>query len=61
MRLGDIAQAYPKVAEFLQEAYGLHCIGCFANVFDSFEAGFKVHGYSDKDIDAALKLVNAII
>ncbi len=61
MLLGNIAQQYPEVGEFLKEAYGLQCIGCFANVIDSFEAGMKVHGYKDKDITMALKLVNALL
>jgi len=61
MKLGLIADQYPQVAEFLQEAYGLACIGCFANTLDSFEAGLKVHGYKDKDIVMALKLVNALL
>ena len=61
MLLGDIAKDFPQVGEFLKEAYGLHCIGCFANVFDSFEAGMKVHGFKDDDIDTAIKLVNALL
>ena len=32
-----------------------------ANVIDSFEAGMRVHGYKDKDITMALKLVNALL
>ena len=61
MLLGNIAQQYPEVGEFLKEAYGLQCIGCFANVIDSFEAGMRVHGYKEKDITMALKLVNALL
>ncbi len=61
MLLGDIAEKYPQVGEFLEEAYDLHCIGCFANTMDTFEAGMRVHGYKDKDIAMAVKLVNALL
>lgn len=57
MNLGEIAKDYPKATEILLE-YGLHCLGCFANAFETVENGMKVHGYSDKEIDEMIKRIN---
>lgn len=61
MNLGQLAKRHPKVAVFLQEEYGLHCVSCFANVFDTLEAGMRVHGYKDNDIRKAVKSANALL
>lgn len=61
MNLGKMARQYPEVAEFVQEAYGLHCIGCGANVFDTVEAGFRVHGYTDEEIVIIIDEMNSLV
>ncbi len=57
MNLGEVAKTYPKAAEIML-AYGLHCLGCFANVFDTIDNGMKLHGYSDKDTDGMIEKIN---
>lgn len=60
MNLGKLAQDYPGVAQFLQESYGLHCIGCHANAFDTLETGLKVHGYTEDDVATIIEEANVV-
>ncbi|PIN74667.1 hypothetical protein COV18_07290 [Candidatus Woesearchaeota archaeon CG10_big_fil_rev_8_21_14_0_10_37_12] len=58
--IGDVLKQYPDVAVIMLE-YGLHCVGCHANVFDSIEAGCRIHGMEDDVIEKLIKDVNAFI
>ncbi len=60
MLLGDVVQQYPETAEIMLE-YGLHCVGCFANQFDTVEQGAMIHGMSEEEIDEMLERVNGAI
>ncbi len=60
MVLGDIVERFPQAA-FVMSQFGLHCVGCHANVFDTVEAGAKVHGMSDSEIAEMLAEVNKVI
>ncbi len=60
MNLGEVVYKYPESAEVLTD-YGLHCVGCFANAFDSIEAGAKIHGMSDDEIEEMVERVNEVI
>lgn len=55
--LGEVAIESPKAAELLAE-YGLHCISCFANSFDTLEMGAKVHGMDDDEVDDMIAEIN---
>ena len=55
--LGDVARESPKAAELLA-MYGLHCVSCFANSFDTLEMGAKVHGMTDKEVDEMIEEIN---
>lgn len=55
--LGDVAIESPKAAELLA-AFGLHCISCFANSFDTLEMGARVHGMDDGEIDDMIAEIN---
>ncbi|MDO8581314.1 MAG: DUF1858 domain-containing protein [bacterium] len=57
MLLGSVVADYPEAAEVMLE-YGLHCVGCFANMYDTVEIGAKVHGMTDEEIEKMLKDVN---
>jgi hybrid cluster-associated redox disulfide protein len=47
-----VIEKYPEtVSVFLN--YGLHCVGCFANTFDTIEDGCEVHGF-DLDVQKNL-------
>lgn len=55
--LGDVAKESPKAAELLA-MYGLHCVSCMANSFDTLDMGAKVHGMTDKEVDEMVEEVN---
>lgn len=58
--LADLIFKYPEAAEILLD-YGLHCVGCIANGFDTVEAGAKIHGYSDKEVDEMITRINEVV
>jgi iron-sulfur cluster assembly accessory protein len=58
--IGDIIQQHPEVVETIME-FGVHCVGCHVNAFESLEMGFKGHGMTDKDVDDAVKRINEVI
>lgn len=55
--LGEVAIESPKAAELLAE-YGLHCISCFANSFDTLELGARVHGMDDDEVNDMVEEIN---
>ena len=58
--LSTLLQKYPEVEEILTD-YGLHCVGCALNAFDSVEAGSKVHGMDDEEIQEMVDRINEFI
>ncbi|HSW88196.1 MAG TPA: DUF1858 domain-containing protein [Candidatus Saccharimonadales bacterium] len=55
--LGTVMQECPRAAELLAE-YGLHCISCFANEYDTLEMGAQVHGMSDEEMQEMIEEIN---
>lgn len=55
--ISDILQNCPQAAEYLTE-YGLFCITCPLNQFDTLEAGAKIHSMSDKALQKMIKEIN---
>ncbi len=60
MVIADVLKKYPDVAVIMLE-HGLHCVGCHANVFDTIEAGCKVHGLDDETVDSLVSDINKFI
>jgi len=58
--IAAVISKYPEAAEVLM-AFGLHCVGCFANTFDSVEAGCEIHGMGTPEVDEMLEEVNYVI
>ncbi len=58
--LGELVFTYPKTAEVLLD-YGLHCVGCGAMHFDTIEAGAKLHGYTDDEVEELVVRINEVI
>ncbi len=57
MNLGVIAANSLQAADILAD-WGLHCVGCLANAYDTVEQGARVHGMSDAEIDQMVDQVN---
>ncbi len=57
MVLGMVVLQHPQSAKIMLE-YGLHCVGCKANTFDTIENGSKLHGLTDTEIDEMVSRIN---
>jgi len=58
--LAEVLFKYPQIAEVLMD-YGLHCVGCAASAYDTIEAGAKIHGMSEQEIQEMIVRVNEVI
>ena len=58
--LAELISDHPETAEVLLD-YGLHCVGCVASHFDTVEAGAKIHGYSEEEIQEMVDRINEVI
>jgi len=59
MTMGEIIEKYPFAAEIML-SYGLHCVGCHVNPYETLEKGAMGHGMSDEEITALLEELNGI-
>jgi hybrid cluster-associated redox disulfide protein len=57
--IGDLVEAYPKLAKVLVEDYGFHCIGCMAAGMETLEQGAEVHGMEEKEIKKLVEDLNS--
>ena len=57
MVVGDIVGLYPETADIIMN-YGLHCIGCHYNAFETLEQGILGHGYTDEELQQLLSELN---
>jgi len=60
MIIADVLKKYPDVSVIMLE-FGLHCVGCHANIYDTIEGGSKLHGMDDETIDEMVKQINAFV
>ncbi|MFA5776613.1 MAG: DUF1858 domain-containing protein [Patescibacteria group bacterium] len=58
--LGEVVFKYPKTVEVLLD-FGLHCVGCAAMHYDTVEAGARIHGFKDNEIDELVIRINEVI
>lgn len=58
--IGKLTHEHPDTAEVLL-SYGLHCVGCMASAFDTIEAGAKVHGMEDSEIEEMILRLNEVV
>lgn len=58
--LGEVVLEYPEAGKIMLE-YGLHCVGCFVNAFETIEQGAKVHSLSDQEVDELVEKINKAI
>lgn len=52
-----IVDECPRAGELLAE-YGLHCVSCFANEFDTIDTGAQMHGMTDDEVDEMIDEIN---
>lgn len=57
MTIEEIVTTYPESYDVLVDL-GLHCVGCYASAFESFEEGLMKHGYEEKEIAIIVEELN---
>jgi len=55
--LKNVLDECPRAGELLAE-YGLHCVSCFANEFDTIATGAEMHNMSDEDVNDMIDEIN---
>lgn len=60
MTMGEIIEKYPFASEVML-SYGLHCVGCHVNPYESLENGALGHGMSDEEIASLLQELNDLV
>lgn len=58
--IGEVMQMHPDSADIMLN-YGLHCIGCHVNPYESIEDGAKSHGMDDSTIQKIISDINKSI
>jgi iron-sulfur cluster assembly accessory protein len=57
MTIGDVVGKYPSAADVMTQ-YGLHCVGCHVNPFETIVQGAQAHGMSEELINEMISKVN---
>ena len=60
MTIGDIIKNHPEAIEVML-SYGLHCVGCSVQYWETLEGGCKGHGFSEEKIDQLVAEINSAL
>lgn len=60
MTIGEVVARYPETAEIML-GYGLHCIGCHVNPYESIEGGAYGHGMSKEMVEKLIAEMNEAV
>lgn len=60
MNIGDVVAKYPEAAEIMT-GYGLHCVGCHVNPYETIQAGALGHGMKQETVDNMMKEINEAV
>ena len=55
--MGDIVSKFPSSVPIMLE-YGLHCVGCHVNAFETLEQGCRGHGMPEEEIEEMIERIN---
>jgi hybrid cluster-associated redox disulfide protein len=58
--IGELTQTYPESTLIMLD-YGLHCVGCAINSFDTIQTGAQIHGMDDQEIEEMLGKIREAI
>lgn len=57
MVVGEVVGMFPEAADIIS-SYGLHCVGCHANAFETLEQGLLGHGYPEQQLHKLIDELN---
>lgn len=60
MVVGEVVSMFPEAADIIS-SYGLHCVGCHANAFETLEQGLLGHGYPEEQLHKLVGELNEYI
>ena len=60
MTIGDVVEKHSEVAEVML-GYGLQCVGCAVNPYETIEQGALGHGMSEETIQNMLDDINMVV
>ncbi len=60
MTIGTVVKEYPQTAEVLL-SYGLQCVGCAVNPFETIEQGALGHGMQKESIESLIDELNLVV
>jgi len=60
MTIGDIIKSYPEAVEIML-SYGLHCVGCQVQFWETLEGGCLGHGFDEEKINNLVKDINKVV
>ncbi|MEM3126548.1 MAG: iron-sulfur cluster insertion protein ErpA [Candidatus Woesearchaeota archaeon] len=60
MTIGEIVKMHPECIEIMLK-YGLHCVGCSANAYETLEQGTIGHGMTEEVFKQMLKDINEAV
>jgi hybrid cluster-associated redox disulfide protein len=60
MRVAEILSILPESSTLLAE-YGLHCVGCHYNAYETLEEGAENHGFDAGDLDDLVSDLNLLL
>lgn len=60
MRVADVLSVLPESERLLAE-YGLHCVGCHYNAYETLEEGSENHGFSSEDLNDLIADLNLLL
>lgn len=61
IQMSDLVVQYPELVQTLTEDYGLHCVNCMLNDFDTLEEGALLHGIEGEDFEEMVENLEDII
>ena len=57
MMISEIINEHPEIIPKIMDK-GMHCVGCGANMFETLEEGFMMHGMDHEEIDRIVEELN---
>ncbi len=60
MTIGDVIKKYPNTAEIML-GYGLQCVGCSVNPYETIEQGALGHGMTEDTVEELLEDMNMVV
>ena len=57
MIIGDVVSMFPEATDIML-SYGLHCVGCHVNMYETMEQGMLGHGFTEEQLNDCLEELN---